>query len=195
MMTVESSFIPFPSEIAMIPAGYNAALGNMNLYIAFFAGTFGAMLGATINYFLGKKLGGPVVRKLIHKYGKYIYLKESHYIKSETYFKRHGAITTLVGRFIPAIRQLISIPAGIFHMNYLKFLFYTTLGAGIWNAVLLYIGYVAGQNDQLVRNLTSQITLWLIIILGLIIILYISYVKKHTPELKELEEEIIHPKK
>ncbi len=195
MMTIESSFIPFPSELAMIPAWYLSATWLMNIYIAFLAGTLWAMLWASVNYVLWKKLGWPVIKKLIHRYGKYILLKESHYTKSEKYFKQHWAITTLIGRFIPAIRQLISIPAGIFHMNYGKFLFYTTLWAGTWNAILLTIGYIAWQNDQLIRNLTSQITLWLIIILWAIVILYIQYVKKYTPQLKQIEEEIIHPKK
>ncbi len=139
MMTIESSFIPFPSEVAMLPAGYLASLGRMNLYIAFLAGTLGALFGASINYFLGKYLGGPVVKRLIHRYGKYIFLKEDHYEASEEYFQKHGAITTLVGRFIPAVRQLISLPAGIFQMHYGKFLFYTALGAGTWNAILLGI--------------------------------------------------------
>ena len=195
MMTIESSFMPFPSEIAMIPAGYNAALGHMNIYIAFLAWTAWAVLWATINYFLWKKLWAPMVRKLIHNYWRYIHLKESHYIVLETYFKKHGSITTFVGRFIPAIRQLISIPAGIFRMNYWKFLFYTTLGAGIWNMILIYIGYVAWQNDKLIRNMTSWVTLWLIAILWGIIVLYVMYVKKHTPELKELESTITHIKK
>ena len=194
LMTIESSFIPFPSEIVMIPAGYNSALWNMNIYIAFLAGTLWAMLWACINYFLWWKLWGPVIRKLIHRYWKYILLKEHHYRKSEKYFKNHGAITTLVGRFIPAVRQLISLPAGIFRMNFWTFLLFTTLWAWTWNAILLGIGYFAGQNDQLIKNLTSQITLWIILILGFMVIIYIQYVKKHAPELKELEEEILHSK-
>ena len=192
MMTIESSFVPFPSEIVMIPAGYNAALWNMNLYIAFISGTLWAMLWACINYILWWKLWWPVVRKLIHRYWKYILLNEHHYRKSEKYFKNHWAITTLVGRFIPAVRQLISLPAWIFRMNFWTFLFFTTIWAWTWNAILLWIWYFAGQNDQLVRNLTSQITLWLILVLGFMIIIYIQYVKKHAPELKDLEEEVIH---
>lgn len=125
MMTIESSFIPFPSEVAMLPAGYLSALGKMNIYLAFLAGTAGALLGASINYFLGMYLGEPIVKKLIHKYGKYILLKEEYYDRAEAYFEKHGAITTLVGRFITVVRQLISIPAGIFKMNFAQFLLFT----------------------------------------------------------------------
>jgi membrane protein DedA with SNARE-associated domain len=179
MMMIESSFIPFPSEVAMIPAWYLASLGRMNIYLAFFAGTLGAMTWASINYFLGMYLGKPVVKSLIHKYGKYILLSEKHYIQSEVYFERHGSITTLVWRFIPAVRQLISIPAGIFRMHFWKFLFYTTLGAGTWNAILLGIWYIAGKNDELIRKLTSEVMWILVLVLGSIVIIYVQYVKKH----------------
>jgi len=156
MMMIESSFIPFPSEVAMLPAGYLASLGRMSLVLAFAAGTLWALVWASINYFGGRYLGKPVIKSLVHKYGKYILLNEKHYKKSEKYFESHGAITTLVGRFIPAIRQLISIPAGIFNMPYPKFLLFTAIGAGTWNAILLGIGYIAGKNDELVKKLLSE---------------------------------------
>lgn len=190
MMTIESSFIPFPSEVAMVPAGYLAALGKMNIFLAFLAGTAGALVGASINYFGGKHLGRPVVKSLIHKYGKYILLSEKHYEKSERYFAEHGAITTLVGRFIPAVRQLISIPAGIFHMDYKKFLLYTGIGAGWWNAILLGIWYFAGKNDELIKQLTSTAFLIILILLGTIVAAYYYYVKNHKKELSEIEDTI-----
>lgn len=111
MMTIESSFVPFPSEVAMIPAGALIERGEMTFLMVLLAGTAGAWLGATINYILGYYLGGPVIKKLIHKYGKYILLNESHYLQAEKFFREKGAITTFIGRFIPAVRQLISIPA------------------------------------------------------------------------------------
>jgi len=100
-----------------------------------------------------------VVQKLIHKYGKYILLNEHHYHKSEKYFEKHGAITTLVGRFIPAVRQLISIPAGIFRMNYLTFIIFTAIGAGTWNAILIAIGYIAGENLERMKELKIEAVL------------------------------------
>jgi len=192
MMTIESSFIPFPSEVAMIPAGYLAALWEMNLIIAFLAGTLWALFGATINYFWWMYLWKPVVKTLIHNYGKYILLSEDHYIKSEKYFEKHGAITTLLGRFIPAVRQLISIPAGIFRMNYLVFCVLTFLWAGIWNGVLLGIGYVAGKNDDLVKKLLSEAFLVIIIFIWAAIMLYVAYVKSQAKKLRKIEKTIEH---
>ncbi|MDP5038887.1 MAG: DedA family protein, partial [Candidatus Gracilibacteria bacterium] len=156
MMTLESSFIPFPSEIAMIPAGYHASLGDMNIYLAFLAGTLGALFGATINYFLGMKLGGPVIKTLIDKYGKYILLSKKHYSQAESFFQKHGGVTTFNARFIPAVRQLISIPAGVFKYNFPKFLFLTGIGAGIWNIILLTIGYIAGENKELITKYSHE---------------------------------------
>ena len=192
MMTIESSFIPFPSEVAMVPAGYLAALWEMNIYIAFLAGTLWAIVWASINYFGGMYLWKPVVKSLIHKYGKYFLLNEAHYDKSETYFEKHGAITTLVGRFIPAVRQLISIPAGIFRMNYFKFLFFTVIWAGTWNAILLWVWYIAGKNDDLVKKLLSEAFLLILVILWAIIMLYIAYVKSQAKKLRKIESTIEH---
>lgn len=192
MMVLESSFIPFPSEVAMIPAGYLASLGRMSLVGAFFAGTLWAMVWASINYFLGRYLWKPVVKKLVHDYGKYILLSEKHYKESEKYFQKHGSITTLVGRFIPAVRQLISIPAGIFHMNFWRFIFYTTLWAGTWNAILLAVWYIAGKNDALVKKLLSEVLLVVVIILWIIIIWYVKYVKSQKKKLQKIEKKIEH---
>lgn len=192
MMVIESSFIPFPSEVAMLPAWYLSALGEMNIFIAFTVGTLGAVCGATINYYLGMKYGSTVVKTMIHKYWKYILLSEKHYIKSEEYFKSHGSITMLVGRFIPAVRQLISIPAWIFKMKYSTFVLLTCIWAGTWNAILLTIWYVAGKNDQLIKTLLSNAFLWIIVVLWTIVIAYIYYVKNHKKELIEIEETIEH---
>lgn len=168
MMTIESSFIPFPSEVAMIPAGYLSSIWQMSFFLAFLVGTVGALVGASINYFLWNYLGRPIIKKLIHSYGKYIFLKESHYIQSEAYFEKHGAITTLIGRFIPAVRQLISIPAGVFRMNYLQFLFYTGVGAGIWNLILMSLGYFLWENTELIKQYETQIIIGVIVFLIII---------------------------
>ncbi len=192
MMTIESSFIPFPSEVALLPAWYLAALWEMSLLYIFIAATLGAILWASINYFLGMYLWKPIVMSLVHKYGKYILLSEKHYIQAETYFEKHGAITTLVGRFIPAVRQLISIPAGIFRMSYGKFIFFTALWAGTWNIILIAIWYIAWKNDELVKRLLSESFLVLVVILWTIVAAYVYYVKRHKRELREIEETIEH---
>jgi len=192
MMTLESSFIPFPSEVAMVPAGFLIADGRMNLWLAFGAGTLWALTGASINYFLWKHLGKPIVQKLIHKYGKYIFLNEAHYQKSEKYFEKHGSITTLVGRFIPAVRQLISIPAWIFKMHYGKFIFYTAIWAGTWNAILIGIGYIAWENKELIKTLKIEAVLILLVALSIIVFWYIRYVKSQAKKLRKIEETIVH---
>lgn len=194
MMVIESSFIPFPSEVAMVPAWYLSALGEMNLFAAFFAGTLGALVWASINYYLGMRYGSKVIKTMIHKYGKYILLKESHYLQSETYFKKHGPMTMFAARFIPAVRQLISIPAGIFRMNYGVFVILTFLWAGAWNAVLLGIWYVAGKNDELVKKLLSEAFLIIIVLLWTLIVVYIAYVKSQAKSLRKIEKKIEHNK-
>jgi membrane protein DedA with SNARE-associated domain len=178
MMTIESSFIPFPSEVAMIPAGVLVERWEMSFFLALLAGTAWAWLGATINYILGFYLGWPVIKKMIHKYGKYILLNESHYIQAEKFFEKRWAITTFIGRFIPAVRQLISIPAWIFKMNFFVFSIWTILGAGIWNIILIAIGYYASDKQDLILSYLKEIVLGLLF-LGVIYIAYKWYKKSY----------------
>lgn len=148
LMAVESSFIPFPSEVVMIPAGFLAyrcgltfGVPLLDLLVALLCGTLGALLGAYINYWLGIRLGRP----FLHKYGKYFFLKEHTLTRAEEIFRTHGDITTFVCRLIPAIRQIISIPAGISGMRLSRFFLFTGLGAGIWNSILIIIGWFFGK--------------------------------------------------
>ncbi len=171
MMVLESSFFPFPSEVAMIPAGYLASIGKMNFLLAFLAWTLWALVGATINYILWYKLWWPIIKSLISRYGKYFFIKIEHYERTETYFQKHGVITTFLARFVTVIRQLISIPAGVFKMNFAKFLFYTGLGAGWWNLILMVIGYIAGENRELIEKYT-----WELLITALIFVVLAGYV-------------------
>lgn len=180
MMLIESTFVPFPSELAMIPAGYLASTWEMNLVLAFFFGTLWAVSWASINYAMGYYLWEPIIKSLIHKYGKYIFLSEEHFKVSEKYFQKHGSITTFIWRLIPGLRHLISIPAGIFKMNIPKFLFYTTLWSGLWNIVLLALGYVAGENKALIEEYSKEITIW--VILFCIIVGGIYFLKNKNPE-------------
>jgi membrane protein DedA with SNARE-associated domain len=179
MMTIESSFIPFPSEVAMIPAGALVERGEMVFLFALLAGTAWAWLGATINYILGRYMGWPVIKLLIHKYGRYILLNESHYLQAEAFFEKKWAITTFVGRFIPAVRQLISIPAGVFRMNFMIFSFWTILGAGIWNVILLSIGYYASDKQEIILTYFKEIVFTLLILGGLFLV-YKSWKKKRN---------------
>jgi membrane protein DedA with SNARE-associated domain len=143
LMTIESSFIPFPSEIIVPPAAYKAAVNDqMNIFLVVLFATIGADLGALINYYLAKWLGRPIVYKFANsRLGHICLIDEEKVKRAEVYFDKHGAVSTFIGRLIPAIRQLISIPAGLARMKLGPFLLYTTLGAGIWNCVLAAIGY------------------------------------------------------
>ena len=165
MMAIESSFIPFPSEIVLIPAGYLASKGEMSITMIMLAGLGGSLIGAFINYYLALSLG----RKIFIKYGKYFFIKESTLNYMDDYFTKHGAISTFVGRLIPGVRQLISIPAGIARMNLVKFSIYTSLGAGIWAFILTMLGYFIGENQDLIDTYLKQITilvLFLLVLLG-----------------------------
>jgi membrane protein DedA with SNARE-associated domain len=178
MMTVESSFIPFPSEVAMIPAWYLSSLWQMNIFLAFLAWTLWAITWATINYFLWKKLWWPVIKAIIHKYWKYIFLNADHYDKAESFFKVHWSITTFNGRFIPAVRQLISIPAGVFNMNFTKFIIYTWIWAWIWNSILLAIWYIAWENKELIAKYSKEAIIWTLVLIILVSVIY-YFTNKH----------------
>lgn len=173
MMVLESSFFPFPSEVAMIPAGYLSSTWEMNFSIALLAWTLWALLWAVINYILGYKLWWPIIKKLIHDYGKYFFIKEEHYNKTEDYFYKHGIITTFLARFITVIRQLISLPAWVFKINFAKFLFYTGLGAWLWNLILMTIWYIAWENKEKIAEYTKELLIWWILFVIIIAIWYI----------------------
>lgn len=142
-MAIESSFIPFPSEVVVPPAAWLTGSSDvMTLAGVIIFATLGADIGALINYYLAKWLGRPVVYSFARsRWGHYCLIDEAKVKYAEEYFVKNGAMSTLIGRLVPAVRQLISIPAGLAGMHLGKFLFFTTLGAGIWNTVLALIGY------------------------------------------------------
>ena len=144
LMAIESSFIPFPSEVVVPPAAYKAASGNSDLtvYLVVLFATIGANIGAITNYYLAYFVGRPIVYKFANsRFGHMCLIDEAKVKHAEAYFEKHGALSTFIGRLIPAVRQLISIPAGLAKMKLSTFLLYTTLGAGIWNTILAAIGY------------------------------------------------------
>ena len=141
-MMIESSFIPFPSEIVVIPAAFMAAEGTMSLPLVILFATVGGLLGATINYVLSYTLGRKIIYAFADsKLGHLCLLDSEKVAYAEEYFRKRGVLATLIGRLIPAVRQLISIPAGLSKMNFGKFAFFTFLGAGAWNIILVCIGY------------------------------------------------------
>jgi membrane protein DedA with SNARE-associated domain len=176
LMFLESSFFPFPSEVVMIPAGYLVLKGEMNLYYAIGAGILGSVGGALLNYYLAKHIG----LKFLYKYGKYFFISSESLDKIQKFFKTHGAISTFSGRLIPGVRQYISFPAGISHMPIPIFILYTALGAGIWVTILVLLGYVFGQNQELIMANLHIITLIALAFIAGLIVVYTFFHKRKT---------------
>jgi len=172
LMLLESSFIPFPSEIVLIPAGYLASQGEMSLWLIMLFAMVGSMAGAIINYYLAKSLG----RRFLIKFGHYVFIKPSTLDKMDNYFLKHGHISTFIGRLLPGVRQLISIPAGIAKMGMKLFLTYTALGAVIWSSILVALGYFIGENKELLAQYLHQITVGVVVS---VIVLVLWYYKKN----------------
>lgn len=198
LMAIESSFIPFPSEIVIIPAAYlsaatvaagatGAALApgfpssDLNIFVIVIVATIGALIGALINYGLSIWIGRPLVYKFANsRLGHMCLLDEAKVQKAETYFEKHGAMGTFFGRLVPAVRQLISIPAGLSRMNIAKFITYTALGAALWNGILASIGYYLStivkpeELDGYISEHKSTLTL-IMIGVGVLVVLYLVW--------------------
>lgn len=177
LMAMESSIIPVPSELVMPPAGYLAQQGSMNIWLAILMGTIGSLVGAYANYFAAHYLGRP----LVLKYGKYVWITEEKFTKVESFFLKHGEISTFIGRLLPVIRHLISIPAGIAGMNHLKFSLYTLVGAGLWCTILAWIGYFIGKEQALIIKYSHQAVLGVILFSAALITIYVWKQKKTRP--------------
>jgi membrane protein DedA with SNARE-associated domain len=174
LMAMESSVIPVPSELVMPPAGYLAQQGRMNIWFAIFMGTTGSLVGAYANYYAAHYLGRP----LLLKYGKYVWITEEKFAKVERYFKDHGEISTFIGRLLPVVRHLISLPAGLAGMNHVKFTVYTLAGAGIWVTILTWIGYFIGANQELIMQYSHQAVIGVVIVSAVIIAFYVRNHKR-----------------
>ena len=185
LMTIESSFIPFPSEVVVPPAAWKAASNDsLNVFLVVLFATIGANIGALINYYLAKWLGRPIVYKFANsRFGHICLIDEAKVRHAEEYFDKHGAMSTFIGRLIPAVRQLISIPAGLARMKMSTFLLYTTLGAGIWNAILAAIGYYLASvpgietEEQLLAQVTkySHEIGYVFIAVGVLVVAFLVY--------------------
>ncbi len=187
LMAIESSFIPFPSEVVVPPAAYKAATtGELNIFLVILSATIGALIGAYINYFLSLWLGRPIIYRFANsRFGHMCLIDQAKVEYAEKYFNDHGAIGTFVGRLVPAVRQLISIPAGLARMGLARFSLYTALGAGIWNCVLAgmgwYIGrYYSGELEEKVAEYSGELKI-VMLGLGAFVVLYLIYkgVKKN----------------
>ena len=179
LMAIESSFIPFPSEVVVPPAAYKAAQGEMNIFLVIFFATLGSDIGALVNYYLARYLGRPIVYKFASsRLGRLCLLSAEKVEKAEGYFVKNGATSTLVGRLVPGIRQLISIPAGLAGMPVGRFLLYTTIGAGAWNIVLAILGWFIGKTvppELFAETIKSYSTTIGLVIIALLVVASIGY--------------------
>ena len=171
LMACESSILPVPSEIVIPPAVYVALDpdSGLNIFLIILFGTIGALIGASFNYIMSKWLGRLVIYKFADsKIGRSFLLSSEKIQKAENYFNDHGKTSTFVGRFIPVIRHLISIPAGLAKMNYLSFLLYTALGAGLWNCVLALLGYLAHGQQDMINKYSHELS-YVFLVIGLLL--------------------------
>ena len=181
LMIIESSFIPFPSEVVVPPAAYKAAAGELNVFLVVLFATLGADIGALINYYLARWIGRPLVYRFAgSRFGHMCLIDREKVDKAERYFDRHGAVSTFVGRLVPAVRQLISIPAGLAKMKLSTFLIFTTLGAGLWNSILAAIGYYLHSvvpEDMLMEKvaLYSRELSYVFVVLAVGVVIFLVY--------------------
>jgi len=175
LMFLESSFFPFPSEVVVPPAGFLAARGQMNLLLVVGSGIIGSILGALFNYWLSLRFGRP----LFLRYGRYFLVSEKSIDKADRFFADHGHISTFVGRLLPGIRQYISLPAGLARMNIPLFLFYTSLGSGIWVLVLALVGYWLGGSEAGMTSALHRISLLLAVFCLFLVGAYV-FMKRRT---------------
>ena len=198
-MAIESSFIPFPSEVVVPPAAWKAMdpTSGMNIVLVIFFATLGADLGGLINYYLAKWLGRPIVYKFADsRVGHMCLIDRAAVEKAEEFFRKHGATSTFFGRLVPAVRQLISIPAGLAGMPVARFLVYTTLGAGVWNTVLALIGWgifrytdLKTTNDvyMLASKYSHEIG-YVLLVLAAIVVVFLGYKGLKKNSCKELKK-------
>ncbi len=175
LMAIESSFIPFPSEIIIPPAAYKAANGDLNVYLVVVFGTLGAIIGALFNYYLAKFLGQKLLLKFADtRFARMMLMDRAAVEKAEKYFEKNGNISTLIGRLVPGIRQLISIPAGLVSMNLKNFILYTMIGSGIWNIILALLGYFFYSQKERLEMYYHEIT-YIMLGLGALYVAYLIY--------------------
>jgi membrane protein DedA with SNARE-associated domain len=181
LMAMESSVFPIPSEVVMPPAGYLVHEGKMNMALVILSGTLGSLAGAYANYFVARWLGRP----LVIKYGRYVWITEEHFNRVESFFLRHGEISTFIGRLLPVIRHLISIPAGIARMNHLRFTLYTTVGAALWVSILSWIGYFIGQNRELIVEYSHEAVVGVVVFSIILVAIYSHLHKRKSRKAEE----------
>jgi membrane protein DedA with SNARE-associated domain len=183
-MFLESTFVPIPSEIIMIPVGIGAFYGKLNLYLAIIVGVTGNICGAIFNYYLSIYIGRPALLKI----GKYFFVKEHTIVKIEKYFQEHGSISTFIGRLIPGVRHYISLPAGIARMHFGKFCFYTAAGSAIWVTILTYLGFLIGENKELIKQYLHTAIILCLLFCVVLSVVYIVIKKRKAAKAKTVSQ-------
>ena len=178
-MMIESTIFPLPSELILIPAGALVATGEMTFPLVFLTAVAGTIIGAMINFLFAMFLGRGLVNMLVKKYGRFLFLTEARLRMTDVFFNKHGEITTFIGRLIPVARHIISLPAGFSRMNVFKFIIYTALGAGIWSAFLIYLGYLFWDRLEWINVHLNSIYIPVLILVLIIVIIYILIHKNH----------------
>ncbi|NNH38376.1 DedA family protein [Acinetobacter terrae] len=183
LMFLDNIFPPIPSEIIMPSAGYSASQGELLLVGVIIAGCIGSLIAAAILYWIGYKFNHDSIFRFIDRYGKYLFIKSPDVKKSLDWFEQYGHRIVFFGRMIPAVRSLISIPAGMSHMPFWKFMFFSSLGTIIWTTFLACVGFYFGENQALMQNIFSQVSHFIIIVVIAIIIwiLYRRHQGKNRP--------------
>ena len=176
LMAMESSLFPVPSELVVPPAGYLASQGQLNIWLVIFFATLGSLIGALFNYAIAYYLGRP----WILRYGKYFLIPPDKFAKVESFFLKHGEISTFTGRLIIVVRHLISLPAGLSKMDLRRFTIFTLVGSFIWVSILAYIGYIVGNNMVLVKSYYKQAAIGLVVIMGIVLAVYIVWQKNRV---------------
>lgn len=173
LMAVESSFLPLPSEVVIPPYAYLASQGKFNLVLIIITGVLGSVIGALVNYFLAMTLGRAVIYAIVRsRWSKLILLDEKKLEQAENYFLKYGNSATFIGRLVPVVRHLISIPAGFSKMYLPTFILYTTLGAAVWVTILALLGYYFGANQEMLEEYYREIS----IVGGLLAVVFVSYI-------------------
>ncbi|HYN79803.1 MAG TPA: DedA family protein [Lamprocystis sp. (in: g-proteobacteria)] len=176
LMALESTVLPVPSELVLIPAGYLAYQGEMNVLLIWLASTVGSLVGAGVNYAFALWVGRP----FLERYGRWFFVRPPLLHKTDAFFARHGAISTFTGRLIPGIRHLISLPAGLARMNIVTFSLYTLIGAGLWSAVLIAMGWFIGGNEGLIKDNLPLVTAAVLVFVGLTLGGYILWHRRRA---------------
>ena len=176
LMAAEGATLPIPSEVVLPFAGFLVFKGQLDYWVVVFAATLGAIIGTLIDYAIGFYLG----RAAILRYGRYVRLNEKHLITSERWFAKYGEIAVLLAKFVPLVRTLISFPAGIAEMKIWKFVVFSAIGAAFWNAMLVYLGIIAGQNSSaIISALQRDFTyIEILVVIGLVVVIYFLLIRK-----------------